>query len=280
MEILQFEFIRNSLIAAVLVNVACGIVGSYIVIKRITFISGGISHTAFGGVGLGHLLGINPVLTALPFSVLAGILIGILSKKTKVNEDTAIGMLWVVGMALGIIFINLTTGYAPDLFGYLFGSILTVTPFDLYMMLCLNLVIILMTVLFFREFLFICFDEEFSTVVGVPATILYFALLCLISLSVVILIRVVGVILVIGLLTIPAVISRGFTHNIKKLMLLSIVIGISLTVGGLFLSYMVDLACGPTIILVLGGAFLVSLLFRRIKVLREGHVPKKVKKNG
>lgn len=272
MEIFQFEFIRNSLIATVLVNVACGIVGSYIVIKRITFISGGISHTAFGGVGLGHLLGINPILSAIPFSIFAGILIGILSKKTKINEDTAIGILWVVGMALGVIFINLTPGYAPDLFGYLFGSILTITPFDLYMISCLNLIIILTVILFFREFLFLCFDEEFSTVVGVPTTILYFLLLCLISLSVVILIRIVGVILVIGLLTIPAVISRQFTHNIKKLMLFSILIGTSLTIGGFFLSYTIDLASGPTIILVLGGAFLLSLLLRRIKTIRESRI--------
>jgi len=263
MEILQYEFIRNGLIAAVLINIACGIVGTYVVIKRIVFISGGISHAAFGGVGLGYLLGINPILSAIPFSILTGICIGTISKKTRISEDTAIGILWVAGMALGIIFINLSPGYAPDLFGYLFGSILTVSSFDLTMMLVLDIIIILTVLLFYKEFLAISFDEEFSTVIGVPTKSLYLLLLSLIALSVVILIRVVGVILVIGLLTIPAVISRQFTYNIKKLMLLSIFTGIILTVSGLWLSYVLDLASGATIVLVLGMVFLLSSFLKR-----------------
>jgi len=263
MEILQYEFMRNALMAAVLVGIACGIVGTYVVIKRIVFISGGISHAAFGGIGLGYLLGINPILVAIPFSILSALSIGIISKKAKVSEDTAIGILWSVGMALGIIFIGLSPGYAPDLFGYLFGSILTVPSFDLGMMLILDVIIILTVLLFYREFSAISFDEEFSTVVGVPTKILYLLLLCLVALSVVVLIRVVGVILVIALLTIPAAIGRQFTYEIKKLMLLSIFIGITLTVIGLWLSYLLDLASGATIVLVLGIAFLLSSLQTR-----------------
>ena len=263
MEILQYEFMRNALMAAVLVGIACGIVGTYVVIKRIVFISGGISHAAFGGIGLGYLLGVNPILVAIPFSILSALSIGIISKKAKVSEDTAIGILWSVGMALGIIFIGLSPGYAPDLFGYLFGSILTVPSFDLGMMLILDVIIILTVLLFYREFSAISFDEEFSTVVGVPTKILYLLLLCLVALSVVVLIRVVGVILVIALLTIPAAIGRQFTYEIKKLMLLSIFIGITLTVIGLWLSYLLDLASGATIVLVLGIAFLLSSLQTR-----------------
>jgi len=263
MEILQYEFMRNALMAAVLVGIACGIVGTYVVIKRIVFISGGISHAAFGGIGLGYLLGINPILVAIPFSILSALSIGLISKKAKVSEDTAIGILWSVGMALGIIFIGLSPGYAPDLFSYLFGSILTVPSFDLGMMLILDVIIILTVLLFYREFSAISFDEEFSTVVGVPTKILYLLLLCLVALSVVVLIRVVGVILVIALLTIPAAIGRQFTYEIKKLMLLSIFIGITLTVIGLWLSYLLDLASGATIVLVLGIAFLLSSLQTR-----------------
>ncbi len=263
MEILQYEFMRNALMAAVLVGIACGIVGTYVVIKRIVFISGGISHAAFGGIGLGYLLGINPILVAIPFSILSALSIGIISKKAKVSEDTAIGILWSVGMALGIIFIGLSPGYAPDLFGYLFGSILTVPSFDLGMMLILDVIIILTVLLFYREFSAISFDEEFSTVVGVPTKTLYLLLMCLVTLSVVVLIRVVGVILVIALLTIPAAIGRQFTYEIKKLMLLSIFIGITLTVIGLWLSYLLDLASGATIVLVLGIAFLLSSLQTR-----------------
>ena len=257
-EILQYEFMRNALIAAVLVSIACGIVGTYVVIKKIVFISGGISHAAFGGIGLGYLLGINPILVAIPFSILSAISIGLISKKTKVSEDTSIGILWSVGMALGIIFIGLSPGYAPNLFSYLFGSILTVPSFDLAMMLILDIIIIIIVISFHREFSAISFDEEFSEVVGIPTKRLYLLLLCLVALSVVVLIRVVGVILVIALLTIPAAISRQFTYEIKRLMLFSIFTGIILTVIGLWLSYVFDLASGATIVLTLGVAFVIS----------------------
>lgn len=257
-EFLQYEFMRNALIAAVLVSVACGIVGTYIVIKKIVFISGGISHAAFGGIGLGYLIGVNPIITAIPFSILTALCIGVTSKIVKVSEDTAIGILWSLGMALGIIFINLSPGYAPDLFSYLFGSILTVPITDLVIMLVLDLIIILTIFLFRREFLAIAFDEEFSKVLGIQSDVLYMLFLCLVALSVVVLIKVVGVILVIALLTIPAAISKQFIHNINNIMIISIVLGAILTVTGLWLSYLFDLASGATIVLVLGSAFIIS----------------------
>jgi len=262
MTVLQYEFMRNALMAAVLVSVACGIVGTYVVVRRIVFISGGISHAAFGGIGLGYLLGVNPILAALPFSIVSAVSIGIISKKTKVSEDTAIGVMWPVGMALGILFIHLSPGYAPDLFSYLFGSILTVPRIDLVMMLVLDAVIVVVVLLFYREFQAISFDEEFSEVVGVPTQNLYLLLLCLVGLSVVVLIRVVGVILVIALLTMPAAFSRHFTSNINKLMVLSIGMGMAATVTGLLFSYLFDLPSGATIVLILGAALLSSSLKR------------------
>ncbi len=258
MEILQYEFMQNALMAAILVSIACGIVGTYVVVRKIVFISGGISHAAFGGIGLGYLLGVNPIVAALPFSVLSAVGIGVISKKTDVSEDTAIGVMWPVGMALGIVFIHLSPGYAPDLFSYLFGSILTVPRADLVMMLMLDAAIVGIVTLFHREFLAMSFDEEFSTIVGVPTQTLYLLLLCLVGLSVVVLIRVVGVILVIALLTMPAAFSRRFTSNMNRLMLLSIVTGMAATVAGLFLSYAVDLPSGATIVLILGGMLLSS----------------------
>jgi len=262
-EILQYEYMQNALMATVLVSIACGIVGTYVVINRIVFISGGISHAAFGGIGLGYLLGVSPILTAIPFSLLAAIGIGVISKETDVSEDTAIGILWTMGMALGIIFIGLSPGYAPDLIGYLFGNILTVPFFDLIIMLVLDLVIILAALLFYREFLAISFDEDFAEVVGIPTGWLYLLLLSLVALSVVVLVRVVGIILVIALLTIPAAISGQFTHNIRKMMLLSIVIGVILTTTGLWLSYHLDLASGATIVMVLGIAFIISSIIEK-----------------
>jgi ABC-type Mn2+/Zn2+ transport systems, permease components len=254
---------RNALAAAVLVSIACGIIGTYVVIKKLVFISGGISHAAFGGIGLGYLLGINPIITTIPFSILSALCVGAISKKVEVSEDTAIGIIWTIGMALGIIFINLSPGYAPDLFSYLFGSILTVPRLELVIMLVLDLIIVITVLFLHREFLAMSFDEEFSTVVGVPTKSLYPLLLCLVALSVVVLIKVVGVILVIALLTIPATIAKQFTYDVKKLMLLSILTGVILNVIGLLLSYMLDLSSGATIVLVLVAAFLVSSFLKR-----------------
>ena len=260
MEIFQYEFIRNAMIATILVNIACGIVGTFVVTKRIVFISGGISHAAFGGIGLGYFLGLDPIITAIPFSILAAFGIGFIAKKTKVGEDAAIGILWAIGMSLGIIFINLTPGYAPDLFSYLFGNILTIPFSDLIIMVVLDMIIIVVTILFYKEFKAISFDEEFSKVAGVPVDLLYFLLLGMVALSVVILIKVVGIILVIALLTIPAAICRQFTNNIKTLIFLSMSTGIILTISGLWISYILDLASGATIIIVLGAVFLLSSL--------------------
>lgn len=266
-EFLQYEFMRNALLAAVLVSIACGIVGTFVVVKRIVFISGGISHAAFGGIGLGYWLGINPLLAVIPFSLAAAMAIGVLGRRMRVSDDTAIGVLWTMGMALGILFIQLSPGYAPDLMSYLFGNILTVPARDLLLMLALDGIILLAVLALYREFAAISFDEEFATVVGVPARILGLLLLCLVALSVVVLIRVVGIILVIALLTMPAAISRQFTHNLKKLMILASLTGIVLTTGGLWLSFLLDLGSGATIILVLGTVFLLTSFLKRCSLL-------------
>jgi zinc transport system permease protein len=258
LEIFQYQFMQRALIAAVLVSVACGVVGSYVVIKRIVSLSGAISHAAFGGVGIGYFLGVNPVLAAIPFSIISAIAIGGVKQITSISEDTSIGILWSVGMAIGVIFINLTPGYAPDLFSYLFGSILTVNNTDLYIMLILDVIIISTVYLFRREFLAVSFDEEFSKVVGLPALLVYMLLLALVALSVVVLIKVVGVILLIALFTIPAAISKQYTYNLKNLMFLATILGIILTVIGLILSYIFNLASGATIVMVLATAFGIS----------------------
>jgi zinc transport system permease protein len=265
-DILHYEFMRNALIAAVLVSFACGIVGTFIVIKKIVFISGGITHAAFGGIGLGYLLGINPILTAIPFSLLSAVGIGIMSKKSKVSEDAAIGILWAVGMAMGILFIGLTPGYAPNLFTYLFGSILTVPLSDLIIMVILDLIIVVTVSLFYKEFHSLSFDEEFTEIRGIPTKVLSLLLLGLVALSIIVLIRAVGIILVLALLTIPTTIAKIFTHRLKWIILLSITIAIVLTIVGLWLSYALRIASGATIVLTLGVAFLLSFLVKRILV--------------
>ncbi len=263
LEFLNYGFIQNALIAAILVSLACGIVGTYVVVKKIVSISGAISHAAFGGIGIGFFMGINPIVAAIPFTLFSAVCIGLINQKMKISEDTAIGILWSVGMAIGVIFINLTPGYAPDLFSYLFGNILTVPLSDLYLMLFLDVVIILSVFLLYREFLAVSFDQEFSRVVGVPSRLIYILLLCLVALSVVILIKAVGVILIIALLSIPAAISRLITDKMENIMLFSVILGMMLTILGVWLSYIFNLASGATIVMVLAVAFFISLGVKR-----------------
>jgi len=265
-EILQYEFMRNALLAAILVSIACGIVGTFVVVKKIVFISGGITHAAFGGIGLGYFLGINPILTAIPFSLLSAIGIGIISKRTKISEDSAIGILWAVGMAMGILFIGLTPGYAPDLFSYLFGSILTVPFSDIILMIVLDIIIIVTVLVLYKEFQALSFDEEFSEITGVPTRTLYLLLLCLVALSVIVLIKVIGIILVIALFTIPTAIAKQFTNKLKKLIIYSTMSATILTVAGLWLSYFFDLPSGAVIVLVLAFVFFISVLIKKLYI--------------
>lgn len=266
---LQYEFMRHALLAGLLASVACGVIGVYVVTKRMVSISGGIAHAAFGGIGLGYFLGISPVLGALLFTLVAALAMGLVTRKTRLPEDTAIGILWAMGMALGVIFIGLAPGYAPDLFSYLFGNILTVPSSDLILMLILDAVIILIVVTFYKEFLALSFDEEFSLVAGVPVEALYLLLLCLVALTVVVLIRVVGIILVIALITIPAALSRRFTHSIRNMMLLAVLFSFAVTIGGLWISFELDLASGATIILLSGTVLLGTLGFSMVRQRRQ-----------
>jgi len=254
-ELLQYEFIRNALLAAFLSSLACGVVGSYVVVKRLVFISGGISHAVFGGLGLAYFLGLPPLAGVVPFSLLASWGIGLISRKSKMSEDAAIGVFWALGMALGVILISLRPGYAPDLFGYLFGNILTVARRELVVMAVLNGLIFIVTAVFYRDFLALSFDEEFARVVGVKTGVIYHLLLALIAVTVVILIRVAGVILVIALLTIPASIARRITSNLKLMMVVSAGLALLFTLGGLWISWTADLPAGATIVILAGVIF-------------------------
>jgi zinc transport system permease protein len=259
-EAFQFEFMRNAMLAGLLASVACGVVGVYVVVKRIVSMSGSIAHASFGGIGLGYLLNFSPVLGAMFFSLLSAITMGLVTRRTRLPEDTATGILWALGMALGVVFIGLSAGYAPDLMSYLFGNILTVPVSDLYLMAALDLIIIALAVAFYKEFLLLSFDEEFGTVVGMPVNGLYLLLLCMVALTVVVLIRVVGMILVIAMLAFPAAMARQFTHDIKKMMVLAVVFGMVFTFGGLWISYVLNLASGATIILLSGLALLLTYI--------------------
>jgi zinc transport system permease protein len=253
---------RNAFLAAILSSVACGIIGTYVVVRRIGFISGGIAHTAFGGIGLSYYLGLNPLAGIIPFSLAAAIGIGLLSRKAKISEDTAIGAFWAAGMSAGVILIGLTPGYAPNLFSYLFGNILTVPTADLQLILLLDLLIIAMVWLLYKEFLAISFDEEYARISGLKTLALDLVMLCLIALTVVIMVRVVGIVMVIALLTIPAAVARSFSQSLYRMMAVGTLFSILFSIAGLWLSWVFDLASGATIIMVAALVFLISALLR------------------
>jgi len=262
LEVLGFEFFRNALLAGVLASIACGIIGTYVVVRRMVSVSGGISHAAFGGVGLGYYLGIDPLLGATVFTVATALGMGALEVRGRQQMDTIIGAVWAAGMALGILFVYLTPGFAPDLFSYLFGNILLVPRGDILLMGMLVAIIVGIVGLFYLEFQAVTFDPDYARVMNLPAERFSLLLLVLIALTVVMLIRVVGIILVIALLTIPAAISRLYTGRLWSMMLLAVILGAFFTLIGIGLSYVLNVPSGATIILVSTAAYAVVLGIR------------------
>ncbi|MHC4931885.1 MAG: metal ABC transporter permease [Planctomycetota bacterium] len=264
LEALDFPFFQRALVAGLLASLACGVMGSYVVVKRIASISGGLAHAAFGGVGLGYLLGFEPIFGALGFALLSGIGIGITYRRLGEGLDTLVAMVWSVGMAMGVLFVALSPGYAPDLMTYLFGSILFVGMEYVLAVLLLDLVIVLVVWALFRKLEALIFDEEYAEVAGVRVGPHFLLLLALTSLAVVTLIRIVGVILVIALLTIPAVIARRWSSSLLRMMVGATLIGAACTAAGLFLAYGlgsgldVDVPTGPLIVLLAASVYGVS----------------------
>ena len=264
--ILSYDFVLHAVEAAFLASITCGFIGAYIVARRMVFISGGITHASFGGIGLGYFLGINPIFGAAIFSILSAFGIRLVSKQTDIREDSAIGILWSFGMAVGIIFIYLTPGYAPNLMSYLFGSILTVTSTDLALMGILAAVTITIFMLFYRTILFISFDEEYARSHNAPVETFNYLMLTLVALVIVINIRVAGIILVISYLTIPQSTANLFVNDLKKIIILSMIISFAGSITGLFLSYYWNIPSGATIIFVF---VLIFIIARSIVYLRN-----------
>jgi len=267
-EVLQLEFMQRALIAGLLVSVGCGIIGTYVVVNRIVFISGAIAHAAYGGIGLGYYLGINPAVGAILFSLGAALGMGAVQRRTRERADTIIGMMWAIGMAAGIVLVDLTPGYVVDLMSYLFGSILTVPWADLLIMFLLDVVIVVLVVAFYKELLAISFDETYASTANVRVDAIHVLLLCLVALTVVMLMRVVGLILVIALLTMPAAIGGQFTVDLKRMMVISVLLGVVFTTVGLWLSYVLDLTSGATIILTSTAGFLAAVLYKAVATHR------------
>ncbi|NNJ92663.1 MAG: metal ABC transporter permease [Gammaproteobacteria bacterium] len=259
----EFSFLQYALLAGLLASVGCGVMGTYVVVKRIAFIAGGVAHSVLGGMGAAIYYGYDPHLGALLAAIASALLIGWVRLNWRAQEDTLIGALWAIGMAIGILFISRTPGYQSDLMSYLFGNILLVPKESLWFMVSLDAVLLLMVAAYHRQFLAIVFDEEFSSLRGIPVTFFYLLLLVLIAVTVVLLIQVVGLILVLALLTLPAAIAGHYVHSLGRMMLLATLIGSFVSTTGLALSYEPDLPAGPVIILLAGGLYVLSAIFRR-----------------
>jgi len=266
--IFKYEFLQNAFLAALLSSIVCGIIGTIIVEKKLVMMSGGIAHTAFGGIGMGYFLGIEPIFGALLFAGGASVAISTIKRKTNTNADTFIGILWAMGMASGILFIAFTKGYPPDMTSYLFGDILTVTRSDVYMMMFLVLFVLVSVIVFFNYWKSFLFDEEFTFVIGMKNLFFEYFIMLLISITIVVLIRVVGIILVIALLTTPPAIAKLFSKNLKWLMIISSVLGIGFCFFGLYLSYSFNIPSGATIIMTSGTVYVLSILIYKMRSRR------------
>jgi len=267
--IFQYEFIIKGLLGAVFASVTAGLAGTYIVSKRMVFLSGGITHASFGGIGIGYFIGINPVLGAAVFSILSALGVEYLSVRQKIREDSAIGILWAFGMAIGIIFIYMTPGYSPNLMSYLFGSILTVTYADIVALGIMSVILIVYFGFFYRTILYISFDELFARTYSPYVNIFKYTTTALIALTIVLNIRMAGVVLVISLLTIPPNIAMLFTKVYPKIVLLSIVAGFAGTSAGYAISYFAGIPVGATIIFTLVIIWIIARISVRLVSFRR-----------
>lgn len=261
----EYQFLQNALIAGILASIVCGIIGVIIVEKGLIMMSGGIAHTSYGGVGLGYLLGFEPIIGAFLFSLCAAFGIGYIKRKGGVRSDIIIGLFWSFGMALGILFIALMPGYPPDMTSYLFGNILSVTKSDLYLMMSLTVIVTLVIVVFFNNWKAYLFDEEFASIIGIKTAFLEYLLLGLIAMTVVVLIRVVGIILVLALLTAPAAIASMLTSGFKGRMVVSIILGNIFCICGLWISYSLNIASGAAIVILSVVCYFISYGYRTMR---------------
>ena len=248
LELFNYTFFQHALLGSLFASIACGIIGTYIVTRRLVFISGGITHASFGGIGIGLYTGISPILGAAIFSVLSAFGVEWLSKRNDMREDSAIAVFWTFGMAIGIIFSFLAPGFTPDLSAFLFGNILTITLTDIWMLVILSLILIGFFYFFITPIIYIAFDREYARSQRIPVRLFEYILMMFIALTIVACLRMIGIVLVISLLTLPQMTANLFTHSFKKIIFMSIGIGFISCSGGLLLSYQLQVPSGASII--------------------------------
>ncbi|MFP4521059.1 MAG: metal ABC transporter permease [Fibrobacterota bacterium] len=279
-DLIKYRFLQYALLTGILVSVSCGITGTFVTVRRISSMAGAIAHASLGGMGMALYLNreagmtfFSPLLGAVIFALLSAIIISLLTIYGKQREDTIIGAVWAVGMAIGVFFISRTSGYQEDLMSYLFGNILMVSGKDLIFTAALDVLTAAVSVFFFNKLSAVCFDEEFSRLRGINTAVYYTLLLCITALTVVMLIQVVGIVMVIALLTLPAAAASRFSSRLGTMIIYSILLSMLCTTGGLIISYGPDLPSGATIIILAGilyiFAFFASGYFKKLRQKRK-----------
>lgn len=260
---LQYEFMQNALWGVVLISVIAGFIGTVIVVRRKVFVAGGITHASFGGIGIAYYLGINPLIGAFLFAVTTALSIDILEKKSKIRPDSAIAMLWSLGMAIGLIFMFLSPGYSANLMGFMFGDILSIAVSDIIGMAIIAAVTVMLALLFYRPLLYVSFSPGFAKLSGLKVGLIQSVVSVLTALGIVVAIKAVGIVLVLSLFTIPQAISAMFTHNMKVMFFVSTIIALLAGVMGLMAAYFIDLPASAVITATLAIVMVVLKLVRR-----------------
>ncbi len=258
----EYTFLQNAVIACLLASVGCGVIGSYVVVKKISFLTGGIAHSVLAGMGMAYFFNASPIAGAIIAALVSSILIGWINLRWKEHEDVLIAAFWSAGMAIGILFLSRTSGYNVDLMSYLFGNILLISGKDLWLMLLLDIVVLSVVFIYYKLFLVSVFDEEFARLRGINTELFYILLLCLISITIVILIQLVGLILVIALLTLPAAIANQYVASLYKMFFLSAVICALISISGVAISYEPDLPTGSVIVLLACLLYFISVFIK------------------
>lgn len=264
MDPLSYSFFQNALVGLILISVVASMVGTYIVTRRMVFISGGITHACFGGLGLGYFLGISPLAMAAAVAVGGSLAVDRLARN-KVRRDSAIAVIWALGMALGILFVFMTSGYVPELNSFLFGNVLTISPLDISLFVGLAVVVILIFLLWFRPLVAISFDPDFARTRGLPVTFIQTLMTVIVALTIVLTIRMIGIMLLMSMLSLPQIIAEIFTRRYLPLIILSGLISIAGSVAGLFIAYAISVPASAAIVLLLAITYTVALAFRSVR---------------
>ena len=275
-DILRYDYLANALLAAILAGITCGIVGTYIVSRRMVFLCGGITHASFGGLGIAFYLGLNPILGASIFAILSALGIEWASDRGRMREDSAIGIIWSIGMAIGALFMSITPGYTSgDLASYMFGSIITVTQQDIILLAIITTLCVMEAIFFSRPIMYIAFDRSFSTSQGIATRLISYAMSMVVAITIVLAIRIMGIVLLLSLFTIPVVVANSFTKSYTAITFWASIIGVLGAVVGLVVSYNWEVPPGVSIIfsltIALFGAKLLSLRSKKKQNAIENH---------